>query len=373
MSSDSSASYEPPVASGMTEIHERLGADFIEWNGVLAPQSYAGRSLEEEHRAVRTRAGLFDVSSLQFIHLEGRDAFAAINTLFTRDAGAVGVGRAAYGLFLTEEGTIGDDAILYRLDDARGLLVHGSGAAGNDLLAMGIPGVRYDAAMCDLALQGPAAVDVLTKIIGEEVRFLRYFGVIETTLFDRPITVARTGYTGERGYELFCDESDAPALWTALLDAGRSSGVIPCSFGCMDLLEIEAGLLYFPCDMNPRTTPWQLGLEWTLDWNKPDFRGRSAALARRGEDVETKIATLCIDTSDVPAEGTAVTDGFRPVGWVSCSAPWPAHGKVLAKAHLASSSQSPGTKLLVLDGEPPAEATVLPTPYYRNPALRATP
>lgn len=359
--------------SPMTAIHESLGATFVEWNGVLAPQSYRDSPLEVEHHAVRTRAGLFDVSSLRFVHLEGRDAFAALETLFTRSVDRVENGKAAYGLFLSQDGTITDDAIFYRFDRDRGLLVHGSGSAGDDLLAAGAPGVRPDPAMCDLALQGPAAVDVLANVLGEWVRTLRYFRVVETELFGRSVTLARTGYTGERGYEIFCHARDAPDVWTGLLEAGQWTGVIPCSFGCMDLLEIEAGLLYFPCDMNPRTTPWQLGLGWTLDKEKLDYRGRLAALSRRSEEASTSIATVSIETKEIPAEGTAITNGSQPVGWISCSAPWPAEKKTLAKAHLIPALGVPGSELLVLSEEPPVAAKVLPTPLYRNPAVRVTP
>ena len=236
--------------SALEDKHRALGAGLGEWNDMDVPWSYAG-SADKELDSVREAAGLFDLTGLKKMWVKGPDAAAVIDKVSPRDMSKVGAGKAAYVPILTDEGTICDDTIIYRIEDDKYLFVYGTGT-GHERLAQAAQGknatLEKDDELHSLSLQGPKALGILNANASADLAALDFFGLTKTDLFGRPAVVSRTGYSGERGYEIFVDRKDAVAVWDGILKAGEKEGVLPCSFTCLNKGRMEAGLLFYPYD-----------------------------------------------------------------------------------------------------------------------------
>lgn len=351
--------------SELEDIHRQLGAGLDDWNGMDVAWSYATDPCDE-HDAVREAAGLFDVSGLKKIWVSGPDAFRVVDHVITRDMSKIGVGKSAYGPVLTEQGTICDDVIIFCLANDKYLAVHGSGhtmerlqesAAGKNV------DVKFDDDLHDISLQGPKAVDLLDAHTPVDLRKLRYFHHEETTLFGKEVLLSRTGYSGERGYEIFCDRGDVVELWQNILDIGRPEGVLPCSFTCLDKIRIEAALLFYPYDMDERFTPWEVGLDWALS-RSSDYRGKDAVFAAQGRE-KVKVAGIAADHEDVlDPEGAQLLKDGDEVGYVNSPAYSHRMKKSLALVHVRPGLDQPGTQLTYKGGSGEMPVTVGRIPFY---------
>jgi aminomethyltransferase len=254
--------------AALADRHRALGSKLEDWNGMPTAWTYDS-DLQSHHVAIRTKAGLMDVSGLKKVHLHGPHASAVLDYLTTRDVSKITPGRSAYACLLNEAGKFIDDGILYRTGPNSWFVVHGSGA-GHAALSSAIAGrnvaMLFDDDLLDLSLQGPLAVDFLAKHV-PGIRDLKYFHHMGTTLFGKPVMISRTGYTGERGYEIFCKSEDAGIIWDRILTDGAEMGIIPCAFTALDLLRTESYLLFFPYDNSemypfadeaPGDTLWEL-------------------------------------------------------------------------------------------------------------------
>ena len=235
--------------SALAERHRALGSNLEDWNGMGTAWTYAS-DLADHHQAIRTRAGLMDVSGLKKVHYVGPHAESLLQWATTRDIAKLYPGKSVYASMLDEEGKFVDDCIVYRTGPNAFMVVHGAGS-GHEMLVRSSQGrqvaVLFDDDLHDLSLQGPLAVDFLAEHV-PGIRQLPYFHHLQTRLFDRPVMISRTGYTGERGYEIFCKAADAPALWDNILEQGAGLGIIPCAFTALDWLRVESSLMFFPYD-----------------------------------------------------------------------------------------------------------------------------
>uniref|UniRef100_A0A653BD35 Putative Aminomethyltransferase n=1 Tax=Ectopseudomonas oleovorans TaxID=301 RepID=A0A653BD35_ECTOL len=214
--------------SALAERHRALGSQLEDWSGMGTAWTYAS-DLADEHEAIRTRAGLMDVSGLKKVHYVGPHAESLLEYATSRDISKVYPGKSVYATMLNEAGKFVDDCVIYRTGPNAFMVVHGSGN-GHEMLLRSAQGrqvaVLFDDDLHDLSLQGPLAVDFLAEQV-PGIRELPYFHHLQTRLFDRPVMISRTGYTGERGYEIFCKAADAPLIWDSILDKGRDLGIIP--------------------------------------------------------------------------------------------------------------------------------------------------
>jgi aminomethyltransferase len=235
--------------SSLADRHIALGSKLEDWSGMGTAWSYA-KDADAEYMAVRTKAGLMDVSGLKKIHLNGPHASHLLDRVTTRNVEKLAPGRSVYCSMLDERGKFIDDGIIYRFGPNSFMVVHGSGA-GHETLVAGSTGkdvsIRFDDNLHDLSLQGPLAVEFLEKHI-PAVRKLAYFAHMPAMLYGHPITLSRTGYTGERGYEIFCRGQDAGHIWDSILSEGAAMGIIPCRFTTLDMLRTESYLVFFPYD-----------------------------------------------------------------------------------------------------------------------------
>ncbi len=357
--------------SVLADRHRALGSKLEDWNGMGTAWTYS-HDMAKDHVAIRTKAGLMDVSGLKKLYLTGPHASAILNMATTRDVTKIYPGKSAYACFLNDAGHFIEDGILYRMGPNAWMVVHGSGA-GHETLASYVTGrnaaLVVDDDLHDLSLQGPIAVDFLAKHI-PGIRDLKYFHHWATTLFGRPITISRTGYTGERGYELFCKAEDAGLIWDTILSEGKSLGIAPACFSTLDMLRVESCLLFYPYDMSqmypfehapPGDSLWELGLDFTVSPGKTDFRGAEAHYRLNGKE-RFKIFGLLVDGKAPADMGDAVYASGKKVGVVTCAMVSSLTGKSMAIARLDVAAAVAGTKLEIRgkNVKGPATAHTLP-------------
>lgn len=355
---------ESTRTSALAERHRALGSDLGDWNGMGVAWGYATDPCDE-HDAVRTAAGLFDVSGLKKIHVRGPDSLAVVDHVITRNMTAIPARESAYGPILTEQGAITDDAIIFNMDNDEWLVVHGSGHAMEQLQesAKGKNvDIQFDDFLHDISLQGPKAVNFLDQHTPINLASLPYFHHQETELFGHKCVMSRTGYSGERGYEIFANGDVVVDIWDQILERGKSEGIMPCSFTCLDKIRVEAALLFYPYDMTEENTPWEVGLDWALS-RKGDYRGKDAAFAAQGKE-RIKFAGIVADHDDILGGGETLLLEGREVGVVNSPAYSHRMKKSLALVHLAPEAAAFGTKLEVRGESMSCGATVERIPFY---------
>lgn len=351
--------------SALEDTHRALGAGLAEWNDMEVAWSYASDA-EKEHDAVRDAAGLFDLSGLKKIWVKGPDASAVIDKVSTRNMSKITKDKAVYSPILTDEGTICDDVIIYRVEDDKYLFVYGTGT-GDERIAVAAKGMNAtlekDDELHTLSLQGPKAVQLLDANSPADLAGLDFFSLVQTELFGHKAIVSRTGYSGERGYEIFVDRKDAVALWNSILKAGEKDGVVPCSFTCLNKVRIEAGLLFYPFDMNEAFTPWEMGLGWAISRKKGDFLGREAVLAKEGKEKVKLKGVSCVSSKGIiEAAADLYLDGQK-VGVVTSPEYSHRMGKSLAIAQLQPGIAE-GAVLKLGSDQNAQEVTVEELPFY---------
>ncbi len=353
--------------SVLDERHRALGTQFeSSWNDMPIPQYYSTDPYVET-AAVRNAAGLFDVSSLRLINVSGRDALAALNELLTSDIAKIAPGRSAISNIVDEEGSLIDDVLIYCDGRTSYRISHGGGTL-EDVLPLVTQGrdvtFQIDSDTHILSLQGPKALDILSPHTPHRLADLTYFSHGRTTLFGRDVSIARGGYSGERGYEVFCRAADAIDLWDAILAAGKPFGVMPVSWACLDIVRVEAGLLFFPFDMpEGDTTPWEVGVAWTVDLEKPSFRGKEA-LVRRRKEVRVAQVGIEVDHHEAIEPGTKLFKDGKDVGIINSSTYSQHLMRSIALAHVKPEFQACGTEFEVRTDAGTFPARIVKTPFY---------
>ncbi len=328
------------------------------------------KDIQDEHTAIRTKAGLMDVSGLKKLHLVGPHAIAVLDYVTTRNMAKVTPGRSVYACILNDKGFFTDDCIVYRTGPNAFMVVHGSGTAHEEITKQCVGrnvAVLFDDDLHDLSLQGPLAVDFLAKHV-PGIRDLKYFHHMQTTLFGAPVMISRTGYTGERGYEIFVRGQDAPLVWDTILAEGVEMGIIPCCFSVLDMLRVESYLLFYPydnsqmypfADQGPGDSLWELGLDFTVSPGKTGFRGAEEHARLKGKE-RFKIYGLLLE-ADGPCDlGDPVFAGDKQVGVVTCPSYSAITKQSMAIARLEVGCAVQDTPLTVGSTAIPAVAHKLP-------------
>ncbi|AHJ65722.1 aminomethyltransferase family protein [Granulibacter bethesdensis] len=363
----------PERHSALTSRHVALGSKMdASWNGMPIPQNYASNPYDETV-LVRTKAGLFDVTALQIINVSGPDAMAVLNNLVTSDLAKISSGSSLITSIVNDEGGIIDDVIIYVDSKTEFRVSHGGGTlepvlmkdiVGHDVVA------ERDDDVHILSLQGPLSGDILQPHTELPLSSLSYFSHAQTTLFGKPVRIARGGYSGETGYEVFCTSEEAGPIWDMILEAGKSYGAAPVSWSCLDIVRLEGGLLFFPYDMPAEnTTPWEVNMGWSIDLQKTAFRGKKALEALRGQERSTIIG-LEVLSKEAAEAGTPIFHDGVQVGQVTSSIFSQYLMKSLAIATIKPSLSALGTAVSV--GES-AQANIVRMPFYDPLRLRTHP
>ena len=351
--------------SALAERHRALGSGLEDWNGMGTAWEYS-TDPEDEHDAVREAAGLFDMSPLKKVRVTGPDAAVVVDETHSRDLARLAAGQSAYGAVLSERGTVADDAIAFNDGDDGWLFVHGSGAS-MELLLASAEGRDVEVTLDDdlhvISLQGPLALSLLDEATDVALEPVPYFHHVRGSVFGRAATISRTGYSGERGYEIFAAATDIVALWDALLEAGADRGVMAASFGALDKVRIEAALLFYGYDMTDGHHPGEVGLKWAISRSGADYRGKAAALAAMGNERFVG-AGISIEHTEMVEGGETLTLAGDEVGTVN--SPCWSHrlGKSLALVHLAPHAAEPGIHLGVVGDGVEHRATVESIPFF---------
>jgi aminomethyltransferase len=356
--------------SVLNERHRQLGSklDGDTWNGMPIPWRYESDP-HEEVIATRSRAALYDVSALNIVNVSGPDAEAVLDALVSIDVTKLKPGTARLGGEVDERGALVDDIMIIRDAADRFRVSHGSGATPRTLAALAKGRkvtVQADRDVHILSLQGPRSLEVLAPHTAGDLAGLPYFNHFETTLFGKPVTLGRGGYSGERGYEVYCAAKDAVFLWDAILEAGKPQGVIPASWTALDLTRVEGALLFFPYEMpEGDTTPWEVGMDWAVDLDKKaDYIGKAAVLASKGRERVKQAGALVTHHAAVDPGAKVFDASGKEVGVVTSASYSRLLMQSLAMIHVQPGLAAPGTRLAIANGSKPLEALVVRTPFY---------
>ncbi len=351
--------------SALAERHRALGSGLEDWNGMGTAWEYS-TSPNAEHDAIREAAGMFDMSPLKKVRVRGPEAGAVVDYTHSRDLTRLADGQSAYGAVLSDRGTVADDAIVFRNTKDDWLFVHGSGASMELLQASAVKAdvtIELDDDLHIISLQGPSSLDLLDTNTDVDLIAVAYFNHRDGLLFGRPAMISRTGYSGERGYEIFASADDAVAIWDAIVEAGAGAGVMPASFTALDKVRVEAALLFYGYDMTDEHYPGEVGLGWAISKNGPDYRGRDGALAAVGNERFVG-AGISIDHDDIVAGGESLQLNGSDVGTVNSPAFSHRLNKSLALVHLHPSAASAGTELSVVGDGVRYSARVENIPFF---------
>ncbi len=376
MSDPSSSSSSPLRSSPLEAAHEAAGATFTDFAGYRMPVRYS--SDLAEHHAVRQAAGVFDLSHMAEIGVSGPDAVAFLDHALAGAFGAMTVGRAKYSLLLEETGGILDDLVVYRTDDDTYLVVANAANREVAVSALQARADGFDVQVSDdsdttalVAVQGPAAAGTLDALVVEDrlqpespLDELRYYRALHATFDGSSVLVARTGYTGEDGFEIYSDPDVAPAIWDALLDAGSSRGVVPAGLAARDTLRLEAGMPLYGHELTVTTRPAQAGLGRVVA-PSADFVGAAGVAPAEGAPV---LVGLVMEGRRAARAGYSVLHDGDVVGTVTSGALSPTLGHPVAMAFVAPSAAAEGQVLHIDVRGTAIPATVTPFPFYRRPS-----
>jgi aminomethyltransferase len=371
MSSSSSAALKK---TPLHAKHVATGARMVEFGGWDMPVEYSG--ITDEHLAVRTQAGLFDVSHMGQIELAGRDALGAVQWITSNDASRLDIGQAQYSALTTEAGTFVDDVLVYRLAADHYMLVVNAGSIEKDhdwikaqTAAHGgdVAVVNTSARYALLALQGPAAIGVLQTLTAIDLAAIKYYWFATGEVASVRATVSRTGYTGEDGFEIFVPPAQAERVWDAVLTAGRDAGVRACGLGARDTLRLEAAMRLCGSDMDEHTTVLEAGLGWIVGWKKTDFLGAARLRAQKGQGVERKLVPFEVRDRAIARHGYPVVDGGRQVGVVTSGTQTPFLKKAIGFAMVPAAMSGLGAALTIDIRGRQVRAEVVAEPFYKRP------
>ena len=356
----------------LRDHHEALGARLIDFAGWLMPVQYAG--ILEEHRAVRERAGLFDLSHMGELFVEGPEAAAGLAAALVSDPPSLAEGRAHYSMIVAPDGGIIDDLIVYRLGAERFLVVANASNAAvvSDTLVerlVGRKAILDDRSLATalVAIQGPRSVDILRPLTDVPLDDLRYYAIAEGVVAGAPALVARTGYTGEDGFEVFVDTDRAAEVWDAFMAGGTKHGLAPIGLGARDTLRLEAGMPLYGNELDRTTNPFEANLGRVVKLDKPaDFVGRAALEKAAAAGVTRKLVGLVVRGRGIARHGYSVHVADRLSGAITSGTHSPSLGQPIAMAMLATRDAEPGTMVDVEIRGQRVPAEVVALPFYRR-------
>lgn len=352
------------------ECHQALKGKMVPFAGYLLPVQYTG--VIQEHMAVRTAAGLFDVSHMGELLLTGPDALANLNHLFTNDFTTLADGKVRYTPICNEAGGVVDDVLVYRFDAEKYWVVVNAANRHKDVdfIRAHLSGeaVLEDISdsLAQLALQGPRAGDILARLAKAEDIPEKYYSFKDgVEVAGIQCLVSQTGYTGERGYELYCPAADGPGLWNALLKAGAGDGLMPCGLGARDTLRLEAAMPLYGHEMDDSVSPLETGLGFAVKMAKEDFVGK-AGLEKRGQPTIARVGLKMIGRG-IARENCPVFQGQQQVGHTTSGTHLPTLAGAYAMALVSIEAAAPGTQLSVDVRGRPVIAEVVELPFYKRP------
>jgi len=365
--------------TALNPVHRQMGAKMVEFNGWKMPVEYpSAGGIVAEHNAVRTGVGIFDVSHMGDIRLAGPQALAAVQHISMNDASRLAIGRAQYSALLYPEGTFVDDVVVHRLGEDEYLLVINAGTREKDFSWVSDHTRQFNCVVENLsddftqiAIQGPKGVNLLQKLTDADLSAVKFYWVTRGTVCGLKNTlIARTGYTGEDGFEIYVpsDEPTSAQVWNEILQAGKELVVVPCGLGARNTLRLEAKLPLYGHEISDTINVWEAGLDRFCKMEKPDFIGRASLEKAKAEGTNRTLVGLEMTERGIARDGYKVLDpSGREIGCVTSGSPAPFLKKNIALAYVPTEFAALGTELKVEIRGQGVKAQVVPTPFYKKP------
>jgi aminomethyltransferase len=377
----------PPIVpknvrkTALNAVHRQMGAKMVEFNGWDMPVEYPasiGCGIVNEHMAVRTGVGIFDVSHMGDIRLAGPGALAAVQHISMNDASRLAIGQAQYSAMLYPQGTFVDDVIVHRLGEEEYLLVINAGTREKDFSWVRDNTRQFDCKVehlsddfTQIAIQGPKAVDTMQKLTDADLSLVKFYWVTRGIFCGlKNILIGRTGYTAEDGFEVYIpsDEETSARVWYAILEAGKEFGAVPCGLGARNTLRLEGNLSLYGHEISDTTNVWEAGLDRFCKMEKPDFIGRDALEKAKAEGIKKTLVGLEMLDRGIARDGYKVLDdNGREIGYVTSGSPAPFLKKNIALAYVPLDHAAIGKTVKVEIRGQGVKAQIVPSPFYKRP------
>lgn len=356
--------------TALNAVHRRMGAKMVDFGGWDMPLQYSG--ILDEHRAVRTAAGVFDVSHMGEIEVAGAEAGALADYVTTNAVGKLRLGQAQYSGLLYDHGGFVDDILTHKVaDDHYFLCVNASNQEKDYEHVAAIR--RFSAAVefasdrySQLAIQGPRAVSVLQKLTSTNLAAIRYYHFVDGEVAGVRARIARTGYTGEDGFEIYFAPEYSERVWTAILDAGQEFGIKPCGLGARNTLRLEAGMALYGHEIHASITPFEAGLDWIVKLDKGEFIGRAALAQQKQQGITRKLTGFEMTARGIGRDDYEVFADGASAGWVTSGGPSPTLNKNIGLCYLPVAQAEPGRTIQIIIRGQPVDAVTVRMPFYRR-------
>jgi aminomethyltransferase len=364
------ASASPLKATALNAAHRACGARMVDFGGWDMPVQYAG--IIQEHQAVRTAVGLFDVSHMGEIEIRGPEALLLVESVTTNAVSHLKTGQAHYSGLLYEHGGFVDDILVHKVADNHYFLCVNASNQEKDFEHIRAAN-RFNAAVefssgryAQLAIQGPRGRATLQKLTPVDLGAIRYYWFADGEVSGTPARIAHTGYTGEDGFEIYIAPGEAPRIWNEALEAGREFGIQPCGLGARNTLRLEAKMALYGHELDATISPLEADLAWIVKFDKGDFIGREALLKQKERGLSRKLIGFEMRGRGIAREGYEVRVEGRPAGWVTSGSPSPTLGKNIGLCYLPLELATIGRSIEVLVRNQPVEAVTVDTPFYKR-------
>jgi len=351
-------------------VHRRMGAKMVDFGGWDMPVQYSG--VLDEHHTVRQRVGVFDVSHMGEIEVRGPEALKLVELVTTNAASKLKVGQAQYSALLYEHGGFVDDILVHKVaDDHYFICVNASNqdkdyehiAANNPFDAtVENAGPRY----AQIAIQGPRALETLQKLTPVDLQPIRYYHFTDGVVSGIPARIARTGYTGEDGFEIYIAPEEAARIWEEILTAGEEFGIKPAGLGARNTLRLESKMALYGHEIGASITPWEADLAWIVKLDKGEFIGREALIRQKEQGVTRKLVGFEMKGRGIGRDGYEVFVDGLPSGWVTSGGPAPTLNKNIGLCYLPATLAEVGRTIHVMVRGQGVEAVTVPTPFYKR-------
>ncbi|MGH9661339.1 MAG: glycine cleavage system aminomethyltransferase GcvT [Bryobacteraceae bacterium] len=360
----------PLKATPLNAVHRSMGARMVDFGGWDMPVQYSG--ILEEHAAVRAAVGLFDVSHMGEIEIRGPEADQLIDWVTTAAAGAISAGQAQYSALLYPHGGFVDDILVHKVRDGEFFLCVNASNQDKDYEHIRAHN-RFDAEVehasaryAQLAIQGPRALETLARLTAAPLASIRYYTFVDGEVSGTRARIARTGYTGEDGFEIYVAPAEAPRLWREILDSGAAFGIKPCGLGARNTLRLEAKMALYGHEIHASITPLEAGLAWIVKWTKGDFIGRAALEKQKAAGVRRKLAGFEMRGRGIGRDGYEVLEDGVPSGWVTSGGPSPTLGRNIGLCYLPADRAAVGHRIQIAIRGQAVDAETVPTPFYKR-------
>jgi aminomethyltransferase len=342
----------------------------VDFGGWDMPVQYSG--VIDEHNTVRSAAGLFDVSHMGEIEVHGPEAIACVDSLTTNAVSRLRTGQAHYSGLLYPHGGFVDDVLVHRVADDRIFICVNASNQEKDFEHIRQLN-RFDAAVeftshryAQLAIQGPRALETLQKLTAVKLPEIRYYWFTDGEVSGAAARIARTGYTGEDGFEIYIAPDQAGRLWSEILEAGREFGVKPCGLGARNTLRLEAKMALYGHEIHASITPLEADLAWIVKFDKGEFTGRQALARQREAGISRKLIGFEMRGRGIARDGYEVYVDGAPAGWVTSGSPSPTLGRNIGLCYLPAAEARPGRAIQVVIRDQPVDAETVSTPFYKR-------